>query len=198
MSGLRSIRRICVYCASSSRCDPSYREAAFEVGQRLGGEDITVVYGGGSLGSMGALADGTLSVSGRVVGIIPNFMKELEWAHEGLSDLQVVEDMRTRKHQMLEGADAVIALPGGSGTFEELFEAISLKRLGIFLGPIVLLNTRDFFRPFQRLMDHCIEEGMMDTRHARMWSTVDEPSGVLEAIRQAPEWHKEAREFSAV
>jgi len=99
---------------------------------------------------------------------------------------------------MLKDSDAVVALPGGSGTFEELFEAISLKRLGIFLGPIVLVDTRGFFRPFRALFDHCIEERMMDARHAGMWRAVDEPSQVLEAIAEAPRWDETAREFSAV
>ena len=194
MSSARVIRRVCVYCASSRRCDSGYRESAFDLGQRLGRGKITVVYGGGGLGSMGALADGALSAAGHVVGIIPDFMRELEWAHDGLSELQVVEDMRTRKHRMLEGSDAVIALPGGSGTFEELFEAISLKRLGLFRGPIVLVNTRDFFEPFQALLNHCIEENMMAARHAKMWSLVEDASGVLEAIRNTPIWGENARD----
>ena len=198
MSSARAIRRVCVYCASSRSCDPVYREAAFDLGQRLGGEGITVVYGGGRMGSMGALADGALATAGHVVGVIPDFMRELEWAHGGLSELRVVEDMRTRKHLMLNDSDAVIALPGGSGTFEELFEAISLKRLGIFLGPIVLVDTRGFFQPFRALFEHCIQERMMDVRHAGMWNVVDDPSQVLEAIANAPQWDEAAREFSAV
>lgn len=198
MSGAHKIGRVCVYCASSRSCDPLYRESAFDLGKRLGEKAITVVYGGGSLGSMGALADGALSTGGQVVGIIPDFMRELEWAHDGLSELHVVEDMRTRKHLMLEDSDAVIALPGGSGTFEELFEAISLKRLGIFLGPIVLVNTRGFFEPFRALFQHCIDERMMDPRHAQMWTTVDEPAEVFQAIADSPAWGKSARDFSAV
>ena len=198
MSSDRVIRRVCVYCASSRSCAPEYHEAAFDLGQRLAREGITLVYGGGSLGSMGALADGALSAAGQVIGVIPDFMRELEWEHGGLSELRVVEDMRTRKHVMLKDSDAVVALPGGSGTFEELFEAISLKRLGIFLGPIVLVDTRGFFQRFRALFDHCIEERMMGERHAGIWTMVDEPSQVLEAIADAPQWDETAREFSAV
>ena len=108
---------------------------------------IVTVYGGGAIGSMGRLAEGVLSKGGRIVGVIPRFMQELEWDHKGLSELQVVENMRERKHIMLTDSDAAIALPGGSGTLEELLEAISLKRLGIYLNPIVLVNVRGFFDP---------------------------------------------------
>ncbi len=135
-------RAVCVYCASSRTAHPEYREAAFRLGEVLAGQGIAIVYGGGGKGSMGALADGALGKRGRVVGILPRFMADLEWGHPGLSELRLVEDMRTRKHLMLAGARAAIALPGGCGTLEELLEAITLKRLGLFLGPIVLVNTQ--------------------------------------------------------
>ena len=140
-------RTVCVYCASSTSAHPEYRAAAFRMGEVLAARGITLIYGGGSRGSMGALADGALGKGGRVVGVLPRFMADLEWGHQGLSELKLVEDMRTRKHLMLTGAEAAIALPGGCGTLEELLEAITLKRLGLFLGPIVLVNTRGFFPP---------------------------------------------------
>ena len=159
---------------------------------------IEIVYGGGAKGSMGVLADAALSAGGRVFGVIPAFMEELEWAHRGLSGLRLVDDMRTRKHLMLEGSDAVVALPGGCGTLEELFEAITLKRLGIWLGPIVLVNTRGFFDPCVALLERCIEERFMDARHAGMWSVVESPEDVPDAIAQAPRWPAEARSFAAL
>jgi hypothetical protein len=187
-----------VYCASSRTAHPEYREAASRLGQTLAARRITVVYGGGGRGSMGALADGALSKGGRVIGILPRFMADLEWGHTGLSELRLVEDMRIRKHMMLASAQAAIALPGGCGTLEELFEAITLKRLGLFLGPIVLVNTRGFFRPLLEVLSHTIAEHFMDERHALMWQVVAEPEEVPDALERAPAWTAESRSFAAI
>ena len=189
-------RRVAVYCASSESCDAVYHEAAQTLGRLFAESEVSIVYGGGAKGCMGALADGALSAGGRVFGVIPNFMEELEWAHRGLSELKLVDDMRTRKHLMLEKSDAVVALPGGCGTLEELFEAITLKRLGIWLGPIVLVNTRGFFDPCVALLQRCIEERFMGARHGEMWSVVDGPDDVLGAIAATPRWPEEARNFA--
>jgi uncharacterized protein (TIGR00730 family) len=125
-------------------------------------------------------------------------MSDLEWGHPGLSELQLVEDMRTRKHMMLTLSSAVIALPGGSGTLEELLEAITLKRLGLYLNPIVLVNTRGFFTPLLHVLDRAVEEHFMDPRHLTMWQVVDTADEVPGALRQAPGWSPEARSFAAV
>lgn len=191
-------RRICVYCASSRSCDPSYHRAAYSLGQLVAEKGWSVVYGGGAYGSMGALADGAIAGGGRVTGVIPNFMKELEWAHGGLSELRVVEDMRTRKHLMLSDSDAVVALPGGSGTLEELFEAITLKRLGIYLNPVVLVNMRGFFDPLLALLEQCIRERFMDRQHEEMWTVVSGVEDVIPAILRAPKWLRDARNFAVV
>ena len=191
-------RAVCVYCASSRTAHPEYRQAAFRLGETLAGRGITVIYGGGARGSMGALADGVLSRDGRVVGILPRFMADLEWGHPGLTELKLVEDMRTRKHLMLTGAQAAIALPGGCGTLEELMEAITLKRLGLFLGPIVLVNTRGYFRPLLEALSHAVEERFMDDRHSLMWQVVDRPEEVPQALERAPAWSAEYRSFASV
>jgi uncharacterized protein (TIGR00730 family) len=164
-------RSVLVYCASSRACDAVYHDVARRLGTHLARAGCTVVYGGGRAGSMGALADGALAVGGRIVGVIPKFMVELEWGHDDLTELHVVEDMRTRKHEMLTRATAVVALPGGTGTLEELFEAITLKRLG---------------------------ERFMDARHASMWTVVDEPEAVLAAIDAAVSWGEDSRDFAVV
>jgi uncharacterized protein (TIGR00730 family) len=190
-------RSVCVYCASSRSAPPAYREAAFRLGQVLADAGFTVVYGGSMLGSMGALADGVLSRGGRVVGVIPRFMAELEWAHDRLSELHLVDDMRTRKHEMLSRSQAVVALPGGSGTLEELLEVISLKRLGVYLAPIVLVNTRGFFEPLLTLLARAVEERFMDRRHLAMWQLVAEPEEVPDALLRAPAWSADARKFAA-
>ena len=190
-------RSVCVYCASSASCPPAYHDAAFRLGTVLADAGFTVVYGGGTLGSMGALANGVLTRGGRVVGVMPRFMVELEWAHDRLSELHLVDDIRTRKHEMLSRSQAVIALPGGSGTLEELMEVISLKRLAIYLGPIVLVNTRGFFEPLLAQLARAVEERFMDRRHLAMWQVVAEPEEVPAALAHAPPWSADARGFAA-
>jgi uncharacterized protein (TIGR00730 family) len=189
---------VCVYCASSRSAPAAYREAAARLGAVLAEHNLAIIYGGGAVGSMGALADGALSRGGRVVGILPRFMAELEWGHTGLSELEIVEDMRIRKHRMLTHSAAVVALPGGSGTLEELLEALTFKRLGLYLNPIVLVNTRGFYNSFTDLMSRCIDEHFMDERHRQMWQLVEEPEQVPAAIKSAPSWSPDARRFAAV
>jgi hypothetical protein len=191
-------RAVCVYCASSRISHPDYRAAARRLGEVLAGEGVGIVYGGGAAGSMGALADGALGAGGRVIGILPRFMADLEWGHKGLTDLQLVEDLRTRKHVMLTLSQAAIALPGGSGTLEELLEAITLKRLGLYLNPILLVNTRGFFNPLLELLTRAVEERFMDPRHLMMWQVVDTPEQVPAALVSAPGWSADARSFAAV
>src|SRR5579863_1364791 len=191
-------RAVCVYCASSRMAHPDYRAAAHRLGEILAQQGVGIVYGGGAKGSMGALADGALAAGGRVIGILPRFMAELEWGHTGLSQLQLVEDLRTRKHTMLTLSQAAIALPGGSGTLEELLEAITLKRLGLYLNPIVLVNTRGFFSPLLELLARAVEERFMDPRHLHMWQVVATPEEVPAALASAPAWSAEARSFAAV
>jgi uncharacterized protein (TIGR00730 family) len=190
--------RVCVYAASSARVAPEFHAAARALGESLASEGCSIVYGGGSQGLMGSLADGALSRGGEVIGILPRFMADLEWGHPGLTQLELVEDMRERKHRLLTGSDAVVALPGGCGTLEELFEAITLKRLGIYFNPILLLNTRGFYAPLQGFMDSVIQERFMNPEHAAMWSLVDTAADVLPAIRATPKWREDAREYAVV
>jgi uncharacterized protein (TIGR00730 family) len=192
------LHKVCVYCASSERADHVYLDAARRLGEILAENSVAVVYGGGAIGSMGRLAEGALSKQGKVIGVIPRFMQELEWDHKGISELHVVETMRERKHLMLTDSDAAIALPGGSGTLEELMEAISLKRLGIYIKPIVLVNTRGFYDPLLELLQRCIDERFLDVRHAAMWQVAEGPEGVLPAIHAAPPWAHEARQFASL
>ncbi|MGD0222012.1 MAG: TIGR00730 family Rossman fold protein [Terriglobia bacterium] len=188
--------KVCVYCASSKQCDPAYLDAAERLGRHLARHQATLVYGGGGAGAMARLAEGALGAGGTAIGIIPRFMVDLEWGHKQLTDMRIVEDMRERKHLMLSGADAVVALAGGCGTLEELFETMTLKRLGQYLGPIILVNTRGFFDRIVAALDHCIDERFMDTRHRDMWTVVKEPEEVLEAIKIAPRWSADNRSFA--
>jgi uncharacterized protein (TIGR00730 family) len=190
--------RVTVYCGSSRQCDPAYLDAASRLGRELARQKATLVYGGGAAGVMGALADGALEEGGRVIGVLPRFMKELEWGHPRLTELLLVGDLHERKRRMLEGANAVVALPGGSGTFEELLEAITWKRLALYLGPIVLLNTLSFFDRLVSALEHSIAERFMDPRHGEMWTVVAEPEDVIRAIHAAPPWNPEALKFASL
>lgn len=190
--------RVCVYAASSAKVAPEFHAAARALGESLAGAGCSIVYGGGSQGLMGSLADGALSAGGEVVGILPRFMADLEWGHPGLTHLELVEDMRERKHKLLTGSDAVVALPGGCGTLEELFEAITLKRLGIYFNPILLLNTRGFYAPLQGFMESVIAERFMNPEHAAMWELVDRVEDVLPTIRATPPWREDARDYAVV
>ncbi len=192
------IKRVCVYCASSDYSDQVYLNAAYRLGEILAEKSITIVYGGGSAGLMGMLANGALSKGGKVVGIIPQFMYELEWGHEGLTELQIVNNMHERKELMMMNTDAAIALPGGSGTLEELFETITLKRLGVYLNPIILVNIKNFFDPCIQLLENAVIEKFMDERNKLMWKVVDDPSNVLEAIIASPVWTEESRHFATL
>jgi uncharacterized protein (TIGR00730 family) len=191
-------RAVCVYCASSDSCPPAFHAAARRVGELLAEDGRAVVYGGGRFGSMGAVADGALSRGGVVIGVIPHFLRAMELAHDALTELHLVEDMRVRKHEMLSRSTAVVALPGGCGTLEELLEVITLKRLGVYLAPIVIVNTHSYFDPLLRLFDSAVENRFMDQRHLSMWQVVEAPEDVVPAIVQAPSWGREARAFAAL
>ncbi|MGD8866553.1 MAG: TIGR00730 family Rossman fold protein [Gemmatimonadales bacterium] len=192
------VRSACVYCASSTQTHPDYHVAAERLGRVLARHSITIVYGAGGVGSMGRLAAGALAEDGRVIGVIPEFMKRLDWFHRGLTELRVVGDLHDRKRQLIADVDAVVALPGGSGTLDELLEAISLKRLGAFLGPIVIVNTRGFFDPCLDLLERCIDERFMDPRHRSIWQVIGEPEEVIDAFSSAPRWSREALDFAAI
>jgi uncharacterized protein (TIGR00730 family) len=188
--------KICVYCASSATVDKSYFEATDRLAKEFLKENVEVVCGGGAVGLMGRLADTILAGGGKIKGIMPKFMNEVEWAHKGISDLELTETMHERKAKFLEDIDGLVALPGGTGTLEELLEAVTLKRLGQFTKPIVILNTNGYYEPLRRMLEKAIEENFMHPRHREMGVFVDEPEGVMEAIRNSAVWNKEAIEFA--
>ena len=146
--------QVCIYCASSGRIHPEYFEATSRLAHLLVENKVKVVFGGGSSGLMGQLADSVLAAGGQINGIMPQFMNEVEWWHKGVSDFIYTHTMHERKAKFLEGTDAIIALPGGPGTFEELFEAITLRKLGQISTPIVVLNTNGYFNLFSDLMSN--------------------------------------------
>lgn len=190
--------RICVYCASSAKVAPHYFEVAERLAQELVRADKKVVFGGGSSGLMGRLADEVIRLKGTILGIMPHFMKDVEWAHREVKEFEFVEDMHERKKRLLAGSAAVVALPGGCGTLEELLEAITLKRLGLYLNPIIVVNTKGFYDPLQEMLERSVSEHFMHENHLNMWTFVDNPEDVLPAIAAAPSWSAENRYNAAL
>ncbi|MGL4594166.1 MAG: TIGR00730 family Rossman fold protein [Thermoguttaceae bacterium] len=190
--------KICVYCASSPKVDAVYFDATARLGKSLVQHGVHVVYGGGGFGLMGKLADTILAEGGTITGVIPKFMHEVEWTHPGITDVIFTETMHQRKARFLEGIDGIIALAGGTGTLEELLEAITLKRLGLFTKPIAILNTAHFYDPLKKMFQKCADEKFIQHKHLEMWTFVDEPEAVIPTIKNTPEWHKNAIEFALV
>ncbi len=192
------MKRICVYCASSPKVNKDYFDATERLAKILVINEIEVIYGGGSIGLMGQLADTIIEKSGQILGVMPNFMREIEWSHKGVNQFIFTETMAERKEKLLENTDGLIALPGGSGTLEELFEAITLKRLGKYTQPIVILNTNNFYDPLKMMLEKCVEENFMSPKHLDMWTFVDEPEQVMDALKNAASWDENAIHFATV
>ncbi len=188
--------KVCVYCASSAKVDRAYYEATETLALEFVKANIEVVYGGGAIGLMGKLADTILLKGGKIKGIMPRFMNEVEWAHKHVTDFEFTETMHERKAKFLEGIDGLVTLPGGSGTLEELLEAITLKRLGQFTKPIVILNTNGFYDPLREMLERCIREHFMHEKHLAMWSFVDRPEDVIDELINAATWDESAINFA--
>lgn len=189
--------KICVYCASSAKVDNVYFEATEKLAIQLVNANIEVVYGGGgAVGLMGKLADTVIEHGGKIKGIMPKFMNEVEWAHKRVTDFEFTDTMHERKAKFLEGIDGLVTLPGGSGTLEELLEAITLKRLGQFTKPIIILNTNGFYNPLREMLEKCVSERFMHEKHLQMWSFVDQPEDVIESIINTEVWDENAINFA--
>jgi uncharacterized protein (TIGR00730 family) len=177
------LKTICVFCSSSSKIDEVYFKATLELADLCIHHKIHVLYGGGAFGLMGALADRMIKKKGKISGIIPNFMLDLKWGHGDISEMIVVEDLRERKKRMIDNVDAVVALPGGVGTLEELLEVITLRQLGRFTKPIIIVNTHGFYDPLFRIFDQMIEKQFMRDIHRQLWITIDRPADLFYAIK---------------
>ena len=186
------IKTLCVFCASSSKVEIEYIEASKKLADICVDNDIHVLYGGGAVGLMGAMASRIIEKKGKITGIIPDFMKEMEWAHEDVKEMIIVEDMRERKKRMIENVDAVVALPGGVGTLEELLEVITLKQLGRFAKPIIIINTKGFYNSLIQLFDEMVEKKFMHTYHRQIWSIINDPSELAEALQKSTPWDAKA------
>lgn len=192
------INNICVYCASSNKVADIYGETAYELGALLAKEGITVVTGAGGIGLMRKVEDGALDNGGKAIGVIPQFMVEHGWHHTGLTELRITESMHERKQTMASLSDAVIALPGGCGTIEELSEIITWKQLGLYFNPIVILNVNGYYNHFIAQLEQAIEEHFMGEIHGKIWSVAETPAEALEIIRNTPVWDNSIRKYAAL
>lgn len=184
------IKRVCVYCASSSQVDVAYKEAARRLGEILSEQGVGCNYGGGAVGLMGELAQAMVDKQGDITGIIPRFMVERGWDNPQVTEIET-PDMHTRKQRMVADVDAAIALPGGIGTMEEMMEIITWKQLGLFLKPIVILNVNHFFDPLLAMLEKCVEENFMSEQLKKTWTVVSTAEEVLPAIRNAHGWEED-------
>jgi uncharacterized protein (TIGR00730 family) len=177
-----SIERVCVFCGSSPGADPVYVESARALGEELARRGITLIYGGGRVGLMGAVAGATLDAGGEVIGIIPRLLMRKEVAYDDLPDLRVVGSMHERKAQMAELSDGFIALPGGFGTFEELCEIITWNQLGIYTKPIGLLNVAGYYDPLLALFDHAVNQRFVRLEHRQLVLTHTQIAPLLDEM----------------
>ena len=189
---------ICVFASSSSRINREYGSAASDLGLLLAQARIDVVYGGGGIGLMGKLADAVIANGGRITGVIPSFMKDEGWGHSAVSEMIITADMGERKKRMFEMADAVVALPGGVGTLEELTEAMTLKQLGIYKGPIIILNTLNFYKSLTDFLEHMVSGQFLRYEHKGMWEIADTPEEVIVLLEKKEDWHQDPRSIARI
>jgi uncharacterized protein (TIGR00730 family) len=187
------MRRICVFCGSSTGNDPVYAEHAAVVGKLLAQRGIGVVYGGASVGIMGVVADAALAAGGEVIGVIPKHLMRVEIAHAGLTELHITADMHERKAKMAELSDGFLALPGGAGTLEELAEVWTWAQLGLHAKPIGLVDTAGYFRPLREFADHMVSEGFLRPQHRDIIFVDPDPAVLLDSFatyqpRAIPKW----------
>ena len=192
------MKKIAVYCASSTKIRPSFFEAAAAVGRLLAEKGVGVVTGAGRLGLMNTVQEAALQVGGNVTGVIPEFMVKEGWHHEGLTELIVTRDMHERKQTIADMSDGCIALPGGCGTLEELLEVITWKQLGLYLNPIVILNQDGYYDALLSQLQTAVEEHFMRDVHADIWCVATTPEEAVEQVLNTPQWDGTIRKFAAI
>lgn len=195
---MRKVKTIAVYCASSNKVRASFLSAAERLGELIAAEGQRLVYGDGGIGLMAAVARGALKAGGEVVGVIPQFMIDQGWNNPESTKTIVTQTMHERKAKIVEISDAMVALPGGIGTFEELLECLTWKQLGLHHNPVVILNTEGYYDKLLECIDLMVDEQMMRPIHKEMFVVVSEPEQVLPAIMNAPEWDPSTRRLAAI
>jgi len=187
-----------VYCASSTQVGKAYIEDAKELGRLMAEHGVTLVYGGGSVGLMGAICDAVKAHGGKAIGVIPRFMVEKGWLRPGLDEVIAVETMAERKRIMAEITDAAMALPGGVGTFDELMDIVALKKLGLYLKPVVIVNTCDYYRPLAELLEKSVTERFQDEKFLDVWKLANTPQEAIDTIFSEPYWTEDVIENAAL
>jgi len=195
---MNQIHSVCVYSASSTKIASVYFEAAEKLGSLLAKQHIRLINGAGSIGLMRSVADAVLENGGEVTGVIPRFMVEQNWHHTGLTELIEVGSMHERKQKMASLSDGIIALPGGCGTLEELLEIITWKQLGLYLNPIIILNTNRFFDPLLEMLEKAIDENFMRRQHGDIWKVAQTPEEAVRLLYETPVWDISIRKFAAI
>lgn len=192
------ISKISVYCASSSKIDSSYMAEARKIGRLLAQAGITLVNGAGNMGLMQASTDGCIEAGGKAIGIIPTFMVKEGWCHQGMTEIIETADMHVRQQKMSEMGDAAIVLPGGCGTLAELFELVTWKQLGLYLKPIVILNTNGYYDALLAQMERSADECFMRKEHLQIWRVAQTAEEAVQLATSTPLWDTNVRRFAAV
>ena len=195
---MNEIKNVCVYSASSTQIAPVYFQVAEELGRLLAEKHINLINGAGCIGLMAATSNAALAAGGTVTGVIPRFMVEQGWHHQGLTRLVDTETMHERKQLMADLSDGVIALPGGCGTLEELLEIITWKQLGLYLKPIVILNIEGYYDPLIAMLQNAINGNFMRKEHEVIWQVATTAQEAVECLYHAPAWSREIRKIAAI
>ena len=195
---MRKLSHVAIYCSSSNKVRSSYMGAAYRLGELFAQSGICMIYGDGGIGLMASAAAGALDANGEVLGIIPQFMVDAGWNNPRSTRTIVTQTMHERKATICQHADAMVALPGGIGTFEELLECLTWKQLGLHTCPVVILNTDGYYDRLLACLDYMIEEQMMRPIHRDMFTVVSTPEEVIPAILSAPEWDSSTRRLAAI
>ncbi len=183
---MNNIKRVCVYCGSSSRVNQAFKDGATYIGKEIAANGWGVVYGGGRVGLMGLVADAALENNGEVIGIIPEHIQAREVEHNELTELHVVHDMHTRKQMMVDRSDAFVILPGGLGTLDEFFELLTWKQLGLHDKPIIVVNMNDYWTKLIESIHDISNEGFMRQEDIGLFVVVDDVTKVVDALKNAP------------
>ena len=195
---MNEIKSVCVYSASSTQIAPVYFEVAEELGRLLARKRINLINGAGCIGLMAATSNAALAEGGTVTGVIPRFMVEQGWHHQGLTRLVETDTMHERKQLMAEMSDGVIALPGACGTLEELLEIITWKQLGLYLKPIVILNIDGYYNPLLDMLKNAIDGNFMRKEHQAIWQVASTAEEAIDMLYHAPAWNRELRKIAAI
>jgi uncharacterized protein (TIGR00730 family) len=180
------MKHLCIFCGSSKGNDPVYEKTAEELAKIIVDESLTMVYGGGSIGIMGVLADKILSLNGKVIGVIPRFLYDLEVGHDNVTELIIVESMHERKQKMSEISDVFLALPGGFGTLEEMGEILTWIQLKLIRKPIGLLNINGFYDQFLNMLDNMVSSGFLKENNREILLSSEDPRDIVDIIKNAP------------